>query len=75
MCTSTATRDRTDKFDLYEQHGVLEYWIIDPRDSLIEVYTREENAFRRLGGYKPGDTFASPLLGGKQISVRELFLV
>jgi nitroimidazol reductase NimA-like FMN-containing flavoprotein (pyridoxamine 5'-phosphate oxidase superfamily) len=47
LSPSTATRDRTDKFDLYEQHGVLEYWIIDPRDSLIEVYTREENAVRR----------------------------
>jgi Uma2 family endonuclease len=75
LSPSTATRDRTGKFDLYEQYGVLEYWIIDPRDSLVEVYTREEDAFRRLGAYKPGDVFASPLLGGKQISVRELFLV
>lgn len=62
LSPSTAVRDKTDKFDLYEQHGVREYWIIDPRDHLIEVYHRVENGFQRLGGFGQQAQFQSPLL-------------
>lgn len=73
LSPSTAQRDRIDKFDLYEAHGALEYWLLDPRDLLMEVYTRTDAALRRMGAYKPGDSFVSPALGGLSVPVGELF--
>ena len=38
LSPSTAKRDRGYKKDLYEKHGVDEYWIVDPESSTIEIY-------------------------------------
>ena len=34
----TATRDWKDKFDLYEENGVGEYWIVDPAGQSLSVF-------------------------------------
>lgn len=33
------------KFDLYEEAGVLEYWIVNPQDKTIYVFINEKNKF------------------------------
>jgi Uma2 family endonuclease len=38
LSSSTAKIDRGYKKDLYEKHGVTEYWIIEPKSRSIEVY-------------------------------------
>jgi Uma2 family endonuclease len=63
LSPGTARHDRTDKFDLYETRGIGEYWIVDPRDDLIEVYTRADDRFQRVGAFKWEQKFASPMLG------------
>ncbi len=75
LSPSTARRDRTEKYALYEMHGVHEYWIVDPHYSLIEVYVREGATFRRMGAYAPADTFESPVLGARTVAVREVFAI
>lgn len=40
---STAKIDRLNKFNLYEKHGVLEYWLISPYEQTIEVFVLGEN--------------------------------
>jgi Uma2 family endonuclease len=71
LSPSTALKDRREKFALYERFGVREYWIVDPRDQLIEVWILREAAFVRLNVYGLEDTFESPLLG--TVNVDELF--
>jgi len=42
-------RDRIEKRDLYEQHGVKEYWLIDPEARTVEVLHNESGAFNSRG--------------------------
>lgn len=38
LSPSTAATDQIQKRDLYERHGVLEYWLVHPTDRLLFVY-------------------------------------
>lgn len=38
---ATAARDRVVKRDLYQLHGVAEYWLIDPEKRSLTIYRRE----------------------------------
>lgn len=60
---TSGKRDRRDKFGTYEQHGVSEYWIVEPEAELIEIYMLAEGKFRRHGAFGTEDTFTSPSLG------------
>ncbi len=73
LSPSTAKRDKTDKFSLYEQHGTREYWIVDPQYQQIEVWARSEDKFQRQGVFAAGDTFESAALGGKTVEVAPIF--
>jgi Uma2 family endonuclease len=63
LSPSTAHRDRGVKFDLYEKHGVREYWLADPDGQYIEVYGRENERFVRVGVFTGEQTFSSTVLG------------
>jgi len=49
----TAARDWKDKFDLYEEAGVGEYWIVLPQDNDISVFVLDEVTarYRLVGEY------------------------
>lgn len=41
----TRSRDRGYKKELYEKHGVREYWIVEPEAQAIEVYLLKDGKF------------------------------
>jgi len=74
LSPSTATRDKTVKFDLYETNGVKEYWIVDPSNEYVDVFVRVDDKFDGPGKtFGKGDSFISPALGGKSIDVNAIF--
>ncbi len=73
LSPSTAKRDKTAKFELYEKHGSREYWMVDPDNRLIEVWKRGANSFERQGVYGIGDQFESAALSGKTVEVTPIF--
>ncbi len=45
LSPSTSKNDRTKKFQKYAEYGVKEYWIVDPKNKLVEVYHLVEGKF------------------------------
>ena len=45
LSKSTARRDKSTKFFLYEKFGVREYWIVDPLNKSVEVYINNDGKF------------------------------
>ncbi len=74
---SSRYRDTEEKKDLYEQFGVKEYWIVDPKSDYIEILTLNENGKYELfsEGY-PEDNknfVESKLLEGLRINLADIF--
>jgi Uma2 family endonuclease len=51
---STAKKDIADKFKLYEENGVLEYWIVQPNDQTLTVFYLENGKYQHKGLYTKG---------------------
>ena len=45
LSPSTGRYDRRHKKDVYEKHGVREYWIVNPMDRSVEQYALENGRF------------------------------
>ena len=43
LSPSTLKKDVTEKFNLYEEHGVKEYWLVLPKDKTITAFILQEN--------------------------------
>jgi Uma2 family endonuclease len=75
LSDSTRRRDEITKRRLYEQHGVDEYWIVDPVIDLVKVYRRDGKTFMRVAeiSIETGGTITTPLLPGFALDVNAVF--
>ncbi|GAB4023610.1 Uma2 family endonuclease [Spirosoma koreense] len=51
----TTRNDFREKFDLYEESGVREYWIVQPKEKAVNVYVLEEGRYALVDVYESGD--------------------
>ncbi len=66
-------RDRIEKRDLYEQHGIQEYWLLDPEAETVEVLTLKHGEYELFGRWSLGEKARSVLLKGFEVTVSDLF--
>jgi Uma2 family endonuclease len=73
---STAQRDLTIKRRLYAEHaehGVKEYWMVDPEARTVTVLLLRNGALEEVGIYRKGQTLSSPTLEGFTLNLDEIF--
>ena len=72
LSPSTAYRDLTTKKRLYEEHGVNEYWIVDPEQRTVEVFEHTGDRFMQHARVVEMGTAASKHLDGFSIDLTDL---
>lgn len=61
------------KFELYEESGVSEYWIVDPEKKVVLVYCLQEGKYNGLRPFVENDTIECRLFPDLNIRVNHLF--
>ncbi|MFZ1582464.1 MAG: Uma2 family endonuclease, partial [Saprospiraceae bacterium] len=69
----TTKKDIQDKFDLYEESGVKEYWIIEPKNNTVEVFVLENDKYKRVKAYVQDDVIACHTINDLEIDLKEVF--
>lgn len=71
---STARNDKLIKFNKYEKAGVQEYWVVEPENKLINVFTLQENQrYGRLDVYSEENKIQVSLFPEISIDLKPVF--
>lgn len=71
---SSARKDKIEKFNLYERHGVKEYWIVEPESKIVSVFTLQENKrYGRPDMYSVGDKIKVSIFDDLIIDLTDVF--
>ena len=75
VSAGNSKRDIKDKFDIYQEHGVREYWIVNPNDENVNVFVLDENGkFQFTGMYAGDDQIPVNIFNGDlKIDLLEVF--
>ncbi|PWK77837.1 Uma2 family endonuclease [Mucilaginibacter oryzae] len=66
-------KELQNKYEVYEENGVLEYWIIHPAEKTFLRYTLVENKYQASRLLTTGDEVTTPVLPGFVLNLDELF--
>ena len=73
LSPGTAQQDMGKKRQVYEQHGVREYWLVDGAARTVEVLVLREQKFEQVGVFSETNSFKSPVLNDAPIDVSKIF--
>ncbi|RAI88006.1 Uma2 family endonuclease [Algoriphagus yeomjeoni] len=61
------------KYDLYEEYGVREYWVVHPTDCTVLIYTLVNGRFEPSRLFTSGDQIKSIVLPGFSLNLEAIF--
>ena len=73
ILSSNSQHDRHEKFQAYQKHGVVEYWIVHPTQKYVEVYHNQDNLLKLVQTAQDTGTIISKAIEGFQIEVEDIF--
>jgi Uma2 family endonuclease len=74
LSPSTFKKDWTKKRDLYEESGVREYWLVDPKEKTVHVFLLQPDGKYNSGAkYEYHQKAPVHIFEGLEIELRELF--
>ncbi|GEN33502.1 Uma2 family endonuclease [Aneurinibacillus danicus] len=75
LSPSTALKDYNEKFAVYQQFGVKEYWIVDPVNKMIHVHGLSDGYFTKRTTYGEKDELKSFVFEDVMIDIRTIFKI
>ena len=73
LSPSTSNKDLNDKYSIYEESGVREYWIVMPNEKLIEVFHLQMGKFHRTKTYTSTEKISPVIFPDLEIDLQEVF--
>ncbi|TAG56740.1 MAG: Uma2 family endonuclease [Cytophagales bacterium] len=73
LSPSNSKRDVREKFDVYEEAGVKEYWIVDAESKIISVFLLENNIYKLDKMYAEEGEIRVKTLDGLTLNLEEIF--
>ncbi|MFT6147614.1 MAG: Uma2 family endonuclease [Saprospiraceae bacterium] len=76
LSPGNSRREMKDKFELYEEAGVLEYWVIDPERKAVFVYHLDKNTDKyvaQLPTLTDEDVLESRIFEGLKVELSDVF--
>ncbi|MFT6337349.1 MAG: Uma2 family endonuclease [Halioglobus sp.] len=69
----TAKKDMTDKYNLYEEAGVREYWVVYPLDYVVNVFVLEDGKYSRKPIFNQEDIASPTIFPEMKINLFDVF--
>lgn len=66
-------KELKNKYEVYEESGVLEYWVIQPLEKTFLKYTLVNNTYQPSRLFTVSDIITTPILPGFTLNLDELF--
>lgn len=73
LSTSTRSKDMVDKLNTFMLSGVKEYWIVDPKNLTVMVYTFADYVLKDHSTYRQEEVIVSQAFPGLEMAVQEVF--
>jgi len=73
LSPSTSKKDLNDKYSIYEESGVSEYWIVMPNEKIVEVFYLESGKYMRVKVYTSDEIITPILFSDLEIDLKEVF--
>ncbi len=73
LSPGNSSKEMKNKFELYQEAGVLEYWIVDPEKEVIWQYSCENGTFVNHKPLIEDDTLISTSVIGFEMELSKLF--
>lgn len=73
LSPSSSFNDSVRKRELYQRHGVKEYWLVFPDEKAIEVLTLENSVYREFSSAKGEGKVKSKVIEGVEVDMKEVF--
>jgi Uma2 family endonuclease len=73
LSPSNCKKELQNKYEVYEESGVKEYWVISPEAETVLVYTLINGKYKASKLLTRGDEIITPILPGLVIDLEKLF--
>jgi Uma2 family endonuclease len=73
LSPGNSNKEKRFKFELYQEAGVKEYWIVEPEYKSLEVYVLQGDKFVGLAPYIDEDVVSPTIFPDLKIDLKEVF--
>ena len=66
-------KELQNKYEVYEESGIQEYWVIQPEEQTLLIYTLINGKYQASKLFTSGDIISTPILPGFELDLEQVF--